>query len=153
MLSSRKPLRILILSPHPAVYGGVVSFIELMKHRLSAEMMAESFIIARRPDERGVIKALLRLAWDPTRLMIRLLRNRYDVVHLNPSLILKSVLRDAVFLAVLKLVGCRGVLISFQGWNPRLEQRIFSPYTVFSFSGFSEARHGSPSSRRSSKTL
>lgn len=126
MLSPRKPLRILILSPDPAVYGGVVSFIELMKHRLSAEMMAESFIIARRPNERGVIKTLLRLAWDPTRLMIRLLRNRYDVVHINPSLILKSVLRDAVFLAVLKLVGCRGVLISFQGWDPRLEQRIFS---------------------------
>lgn len=119
------PLRILILSPHPALYGGVVNFVELMKLRLSADTMAESFIVARRPGERGAIKTLFRLAWDPTRLMFRLLRYHYDVIHLNPSLNTKSVLRDAVFLAVLKLVGCRGVFVSFQGWDTRLERQIF----------------------------
>ena len=123
--SLQVPLRILILSPHPEVFGGVVNFVELLKLRLSADTVAESFFIARRPGERGTIKILIRLFWDCTRLMFRLLRSRYDVVHLNPSLNTKSVLRDGVFLAILKLVRCRCVFISFQGWDTKLEQRIF----------------------------
>lgn len=126
MSSPLTPLRILILSPHPARLGGVQGFIELLKRRLSAEMMAESFIVARRPNETSAIRTLLRLAWDSIRLMTRLLRDQYDVVHLNPSLDSKSVLRDAVFLAILKVVGCRGVFVFFRGWDVKFEQRIFS---------------------------
>ena len=119
-------LRILILSPDPAVQGGVSSFIELLKRRLSPDIMVDSFVIARRPNERGAIWTLLRVAGDLIRLMNRLVQNRYDLIHLNPSLNFKSVVRDAAFLVVVKVLGRGGVFVFFHGWDVKFEERVFS---------------------------
>ncbi len=124
MSSQQKPLRVLILSRHPDMQGGVVRFLELMKQRLAAGTQAESFIIGRRPGERNVAGTAVRVVTDMIGIFIRVVRRRYDVVHLNPSLEPKSVVREGALMAVLLLAGQRRIFVFFHGWDPDLADRI-----------------------------
>jgi glycosyltransferase involved in cell wall biosynthesis len=104
--------------------GGVVNLIERLKTLLSAEIQAEGFFTGRRPDEKGVLKLLTRVLGDTRSLFVRLRSRQYDVVHVNPSLDPKAVLRDAVLMLVLRLSGHRATVVFFHGWRPWLERRI-----------------------------
>lgn len=126
MSSPSKPLRVLILSRHPDMQGGVVRFLELMKQRLGADTQAETFIIGRRPNEKSVVQTAVRIVIDFLRFLVKVVRHRYDVVHLNPSLGPKSVVREGALMAVLLLARQRRVFVFFHGWDPDLADRIAS---------------------------
>lgn len=119
-------MKVLILSLHPLVPGGVSHYIELLKQNLSPTIETRSFLIGRRPDEHGALQITLRLVGDAARLVGCVLFNRYDVIHLNTSLKEKCVLRDGVLLFILRLFRVRGLLIFIHGWRPSLERRICS---------------------------
>ncbi len=126
MVPRNDSMKILILSRHPSLPGGIVNFVELLKLHLSSVIQIESLVIGRRPEERGVIRGFARLVGDAVRLAGRALSNRYGVIHLNTSLNEKSVLRDGIFLLILRMLGTQRILIFFHGWRPPLERRIRS---------------------------
>lgn len=49
--------------------------------------------------------------------------NKYDIIHLNPSLLKKSFLRDAVLTLISRLFN-KKILIYWHGWSPEFENRI-----------------------------
>ena len=117
-------MKTLILSQHPDDTSGIPRFIELMKSRLDPSIAADSFIMGRRPAEHRRLATILRLVSDWVRFAFRVYCGRYDVIHLNPVLNTKSLLREGVFLLVLKLVRFRRVLVFFHGWRFDTECRI-----------------------------
>jgi glycosyltransferase involved in cell wall biosynthesis len=126
MSERRTPLRVLILSGAPAISGGIVNFINLLKARLSDDIDADHFVMGRRANETSAFQTVARLLRDPIAFFVRVVRNRYDVVHINPSLLAKSTLREAVFCLLLKLIGYRGTFLLFHGWDKDFEKRIFT---------------------------
>jgi glycosyltransferase involved in cell wall biosynthesis len=86
--------------------------------------VVERLVIGKRPGESGKGLPAYRLLGDYCRFARRVASGRYDVIHLNPSLTVKSTLRDAVFLAILRLMRRRNVLVFVHGWRLPIAERI-----------------------------
>ncbi|MDP1711355.1 MAG: glycosyltransferase family 4 protein [Candidatus Nanopelagicaceae bacterium] len=99
-------------------------FIEAMRRAFDSSIQTEHFLVGRRATDVGSIKTLLNPLSDAVRLAWHVLRVQPDVVHINPSLNMKSVLRDGLFLLVLRLLGKREVLMFIHGWEESLSARI-----------------------------
>lgn len=119
-----QPLKVLIFSPEPSVGGGVVEFGEVLKRHLSNTVNADWFITGLRPRLLGRMLRTLMPLYDSCRLAVRLMVERHDVYHLNPSLVPRSVLRDGLFLIVLRLFRRKRVLVFFRGWDPDCFRQI-----------------------------
>jgi glycosyltransferase involved in cell wall biosynthesis len=126
MSERQAQLSVLILSGAPAVAGGIVNFTNLLRAKFSENIDCDHLVIGRRANETSIVQTIARLIRDPIAFFFRVTRNRYDVVHINPSLLAKSVLREAVFCLLLKLIGFRGAFIFFRGWSTDFERRIFA---------------------------
>lgn len=117
-------LKVLVISPRPYGGGGVAHFVDVLTRHLGSGIEVESFLVGRRDDRLGSLFRPVLPVYDALRLAVRLLRRRHDVYHLNPSLLPLSVLRDGLFLIVLRIFRRPGLLVFFHGWNADFYQRI-----------------------------
>ena len=115
---------VFIFSRDAEWYGGVVNFVALLTKCLDENIQFTSFKIGRR---KGIIGIALRPLFpllDAIKLAGMLRRTRYDAYHVNPSLNLSSLLRDGLFMLVLRLMGARNVIVSFHGWDEPVARSI-----------------------------
>jgi len=134
-------LKVLILSRDPSWYGGVVNFVELLKNNFTPEVNVESFTIGRR-HKSGLFGRLSTPIYDAFRLYKRVHGSSYEVIHLNPSLNVASLLRDGLFMVVLRCCSCKKVFVTWHGWELRLAERLQHwPWKMFfrGVFGFSES--------------
>jgi glycosyltransferase involved in cell wall biosynthesis len=115
---------VLIVSPHPTVYGGVSTFAELLKERLSRYKAASFWVGGVQGRDESGIAVAARVLGAPFRLYRMVRRDRFAVVHLNPSLNFKSAVRDGLLLLALRAARYRHVLVYFHGWEPLVADRI-----------------------------
>jgi glycosyltransferase involved in cell wall biosynthesis len=118
------PLRVTVLYPDPRILGGVAIFIEALRRSLDSSIRTEPFLVGRRATEKGRFRSMFNPIADAVRLAVHLMRARPDVVHINPSLNVNSLLRDGLFLLVMRLFGMREVLMFMHGWESALSTRI-----------------------------
>jgi hypothetical protein len=114
--------RVLIFSRDAGWYGGVVNFVEVLKEHFGSEVETSHFLMGRR---KGVIGKLVRPfvpVLDAVKLIWIVIKNPYDVYHLNPSLNGASLFRDGLFLLVLRVFGKGKVLVCFHGWEKSTQQ-------------------------------
>jgi glycosyltransferase involved in cell wall biosynthesis len=110
-------LRVLIFSPDPDLGGGVVEFSEVLKKRLDPSFESEWFITGRRSGLLGTAFRAIVPLLDGLRLFARVMTRHHDVYHLNTSLTPRSVIRDGLFLLILRFCRRRSVLVFFRGWD------------------------------------
>jgi len=117
-------MRVLILYRDPQWVGGVVSFIEAMRKHFDDAIEHAQFQVGQRfsPERRWT--AIFTPLGDAVRLFREVRQRQPDVIHVNPSLNIASVLRDALFLLVLRLQGQQSVLVFWHGWDEGLAARI-----------------------------
>ncbi|OSM07114.1 putative Heparinase II/III family protein [Magnetofaba australis IT-1] len=108
-------------NPHVLVGkpGGVGLYTRNLLRRMEPGVEMVHFVTGKRPGDPGWLWPL-RLLGDAIRLKWTLFFQRFDIIHLNPSLNPKSTLRDALFLAT--IIGMRWwrrprVLVFFRGWE------------------------------------
>lgn len=119
-------IRVLMLSPHPIQPGGVADYVGMLKANLPSGVAVEDFYIGRRrlPPVLRPLSPLLPLL-DAPRLLLHLLTRRYHVVHINPSFN-KAILRDSLFMLVLRVFGMSRVMVFLHGWNDAWARRVLS---------------------------
>lgn len=117
-------MKALIFYPDPRGVGGVVNFIEALRKHFSAACASEQYQIGRRLGSRSKLLDLLVPLRDAFGLSGAIKRARPDVIHVNPSLNLASVLRDGAFMLVLRALGRRSVFVFWHGWDDGLAERI-----------------------------
>ena len=100
-------------------YGGVVNFVSSLEANLSSNIKVTEFRIGQRKESNVTWLWPFMPFFDAFRLAYHVLFNRYDIVHINPSLNTKSLIRDAMFLLVLKLHGMRNIVVFMHGWEDR----------------------------------
>ncbi|MBX3616262.1 glycosyltransferase family 4 protein [Nitrosomonas sp.] len=117
-------LNVTILYPDTRILGGVAIFIEAMRRAFDSDIKTSHFLVGRRATDTNRIKILFNSVTDALRLIWHVYTVRPDVVHINPSLNLKSLFRDGLFLLVLRLLKKREVLMFMHGWEEDLSAKI-----------------------------
>lgn len=116
--------RVLILSPSLEDKGGVASFCQLLIKNLKPYFQIEHFPIGNRPGNRNPIKRFSFFCHDVLKLKKALKSQKYDLVHLNPSLKILSLLRDSIFLWLISRKTSGKILVMFHGWGEALASRV-----------------------------
>jgi len=114
-------MKILITTPNFEKQGGVASYIRTLKEHFSVSV--DYFIIGARTSGEGTLASLKRVIKDTWNFHKKLTENKYDIVHLNPSLGWKAVLRDGVLLLIAKHLKHKSIVF-FHGWNKEFESRL-----------------------------
>ncbi len=111
--------KILVLVPDLSLPGGVTNYYNTL--RLDGNPNISYFAVNRK-SQSGLATAL-RLARRYAAFFYTLSRNRYKLVHVNPSLDKRSFYRDAVFIIISRLLR-RKTLVFFRGWLDTFENEI-----------------------------
>lgn len=98
--------------------GGVSNYYRVIRPHLDTDKIY--FEIGPIPGDSGLFRRTWRLAVDYARFHRVLRHGQFDLVHLNPSMRLNAVLRDAVFLLI-ALAHRKKVLVFYRGWHPSTE--------------------------------
>jgi glycosyltransferase involved in cell wall biosynthesis len=114
-------MRVLIAVPRLAMPGGVSNYYTALRHYLDAQKVY--FEVGGVPGETGRWRKLRRLLIDYWRFHRRLSTERFDLVHLNPSMDLPSVFRDGVLVLIARLHR-RSLLVFYRGWIPSAEAHV-----------------------------
>ena len=112
--------KVLILVPDLHLPGGVSNYYNTLK--LNSESYIHYF-----PVNKGKPKTSLAIIWrlfrNYCRFFFLIIRNRYDLIHLNPSLDQNSFYRDAFFIIISRVLN-KKTLVFFRGWKDHFEEKI-----------------------------
>jgi len=112
---------ILILHPEFKDPGGVSNLYKQLQSKFKIPTL--HFVIGKRTKEKGFISLIFRTFLDYFRFVICLKTNNIDLVHINPSLDLKSFIRDGIF-SLLARANKKKTVVFFHGWQKSFEATI-----------------------------
>ena len=115
----RNRIGVLVTTPATGRPGGVAQYMRNLRSCLPDEV--QYFTVGSRSDNERLDATLLRVVRDAWRFAHTLRHGSYDVVHLNPSLLPKSLLRDGVLLVIAKALG-KAVVVFVHGWDDACER-------------------------------
>jgi len=113
--------KVLINVPRLDMPGGVANYYSTLRPYLDDQKVY--FEIGAVDSRSSFFGSLRRLLLDYFIFYRNLGAEQFDLVHLNPSLVPGSILRDGLFLLLAKARG-KKVLVFFRGWDKNLEEKI-----------------------------
>jgi len=117
-------IKVLVFSKDFRWYGGVVNFVSALFCHLGENVEASHFVIGERKSKWVKLPGALISFYDGFRLAIAVLTRDFDAYHINPSLNFNSILRDGLFLIILRAFKARNVIVTFHGWDQKIEEII-----------------------------
>jgi glycosyltransferase involved in cell wall biosynthesis len=142
-------MKVLVVGPDRSDPGGVANYYKAVFPRLSDGEIEASYLEI---GSTHVGRSALHIIGDQIRVWRMIGSFQPDIVHLNPSLVLKSVFRDGFFLLVARLRR-RSVLVFFRGWDLSFERLVCSRLQWFFRITFAKADMFIVLSRRFSDSL
>ena len=115
---------VLVTTVDPHAPGGVATYWNAVRPFMAPSV--EYLVVGRRTGQRGAAGAATRILADWRRLRAALDSGRFDLVHVNPSLGPKALLRDALSLLTVRRRGLP-VLVLIHGWDQETEARLRGP--------------------------
>lgn len=118
--------QVLLFRPDSLAPGGVSNYFNVVLQRFGPAVEIESFVIGLRPGKLLGRKSLYPLQFflDCLKLVLVLLRRRFDIVHLNPSLNASAFTRDFVFAVIVSALSKSRILLFFRGWEDEFFVRL-----------------------------
>lgn len=120
-------MKVLITVPRLDLPGGVANYYKILRPHLPSDK--EYFEVGNKSGEKGFFNTFSRFFTDYRKFHIKLSKGDYRLVHVNPSLGPKSVIRDGLIILIAKLHK-KKVLVFFRGWDlgcERVIKRYFLP--------------------------
>lgn len=114
-------MKILIVHPEFNDPGGVSNYFKILNNKFGFTLV--HFITGKRVLENNYFGGLSRIIRDYIRFIQLLNKEQYDLVHINPSLNFKGLVRDGLFIILAKYFR-RRVLVFFHGWEKVCERNI-----------------------------
>lgn len=119
--------KVLLITPNLKVPGGVSEFNKMLLQCTSQNITP--FFLSSASKSYNLFWSICLTIFDYIHFVCLLAFNKYNLVHVNPSLGKTSILRDSVFVWIAKLFG-KKVFVHWHGWNPDNEH-LFNSYKVF----------------------
>jgi glycosyltransferase involved in cell wall biosynthesis len=113
-------MKVLVTTPDLDEVGGVANFYATLREYFSEDV--EYFTACKRNSE-SKLGSILRLRSDYKKFTRKLLGEKYNIVHLNPSLGFKAIVRDGNFLRIAKKSN-KKVIVFIHGWNKNFENKL-----------------------------
>lgn len=99
--------------------GGVSQYLRTLQPLFRSEI--DYLTVGSRSDRERLGQSVVRLSGDWWRFTRTLMSGRHELVHLNPSLGSKALIRDGIELLIAKTLG-RTVVVFTHGWDKRCER-------------------------------
>ena len=109
-----RPIRVLLTTPLMSRPGGVAQYLRILQPYLQDQV--QYFTIGSRSEGERFDRAIWRVVQDSWRFARTLRQGAFDIVHLNPSVGPKALLRDGVLLIIAKALG-KAVVVFVHGWD------------------------------------
>lgn len=119
-------MKILVLTPDLCRPGGVANYYRCIE--LDKEKEISYFSVNDESVDSKIlwIKKIKRLVWLMKRYAVYLIHiGPYELIHINPSLGVKSFYRDMLFIILARVVH-KKIIIFFRGWDDQFELKIKS---------------------------
>lgn len=117
-------LRVLILSKDLSEKGGVVNFVRMLMAHSENNIEWEHFPIGSRGRLTGRFFGSCMAIRDSFLLAKKISLGRHDCIHINPSLDVKSLLRDGLFLLIIIILKFKNTIVFFHGWDKPTEAHL-----------------------------
>lgn len=117
-------LRVLILSKDLSAEGGVANSVRIQMENFSKNIQAEHFQIGSNGGITSKLYGSYLAIRDSFRLFKKIYKEKYDCIQINPSLNVRSLLRDSLFLLTLLTSGFKNTIVFFRGWEGEAEATI-----------------------------
>jgi glycosyltransferase involved in cell wall biosynthesis len=117
--------KVLLTAPDLKKMGGVASYCRMLQPYVHHQV--DYLTVGSRTEEENKVSVPLRMLRDYLRFHAQLTRGCYQLVHLNPSLNKKAILREAPLISLAKARGCK-VLVFIHGWNDDFEDDLRARY-------------------------
>lgn len=114
-------MKVIITHPHFNDPGGVAKYYRKLKGKFSVDV--EHCVIGKRPDENGYLLKVCRMLSDYIRILGFLAKRETKIIHINPSLDPKSVLRDGLSLLLGRFFK-KKTIVFFRGWRKDFEKDL-----------------------------
>lgn len=118
-------MKVLICTADLTKSGGVGQLFRTLQGKFDADV--DYFVVGSRGENEGVAAAGLRIIADFIHFIVIVVRRRYDIVHINPSMNFKAVMRDGVLLLLAKALRSK-VIIFFHGWDHTFSEAVTRHY-------------------------
>lgn len=119
-------IKVLVVTPDPELMGGVVDTVRLMFKGMEDRCSLSRAVYGRRRGQ-GRVLGYVQPLLDLIRFVFLFIENGFNVIHLNPSFNLRSLLKESFLVLLCCLFGYSGkILLYFHGWDIDLFERIFS---------------------------
>lgn len=122
-------MKVLVLIPSLKGAGGVANIFKVLRLNEEDDITYMEVTPGR---NRWFAIRILEILVSYFRFFVKNLFNRYDIIHSNPSLNLKSVLRDSGFQFIARLFKAKRVVF-FHGWSDEFQSKINSSPTWSKF--------------------
>lgn len=113
--------KILITCPDLQKGGGVASYCRMLQPHLGSDV--DYFTVGARNDGENGWLLVSRMLGDYIKFWFKLKTSSYELVHINPSLGTKALVRDGLLVLLAKARGCK-VLIFIHGWDEECEAML-----------------------------
>jgi len=118
-------MKVLIVTPDLRLNGGVATFYRILQDHMKS--CADYFTIGRRVTDEPIWQKVCRPLRDYLHFYRVLRAEEPDIVHVNPSLGSRALVRDGFLLVIAKMLG-KKVLVFNHGWNLGYENVIRERY-------------------------
>jgi len=114
-------MKVLVHTPDLTRKGGVATFCATLKNHLKCN--ADFLVTGMKRESRSIVLMVFRILIDYINYLFVLSVNQYDLVHVNPSLKMRALFRDAGFILIAKCFR-KKVLVFIHGWDMECEQKL-----------------------------
>jgi glycosyltransferase involved in cell wall biosynthesis len=112
---------VLVVGVDTEKQGGVANYYSIFKKYCSKKV--RYFTIGSRKGESNFVDTLFRIVKDYYFFIKNLKTQKYKIIHINPSLDAKSIIRDGIFIIISKIMK-RKIIVMFRGWDDKFEKKM-----------------------------
>ncbi len=112
-------MKVLLITPSFETRGGVQNYCKTIHGQLKSDV--ELFFVGPKDEHESMWMMLPRFISGNVRFLSRLMRGGIDVVHINTSLVPRSLVREGVLLLLTSLFSVR-TLVFIHGWSKDMER-------------------------------
>ena len=120
--------KILIHAPILSSPGGKQNYFSALQDKFQHQI--EFFFYGSKGRKESLLTVPIRLLKDYWKFYRKLKKNNYDLVHLNPSLNIKSFFRDSIFAFICGFTGVR-MIVFWRGWRWDFEKKYVGKIVPF----------------------